>query len=389
MPAVIVIDKPEDPKEVINLLHSLQAGLSYEVIKTVHYKTITLKCCTMEDYDIVLSRVKDAKEGWHTWTARSRRQVRMVMANAPAFYSDQEYTNALINHGLEVPLLYRMKNKSGAYTNSLMVGFAHGTSLAAINKATKIMDIHVRWRPFVPSKGRVTLCKRCSAPGHAAHNCGRRFQCPTCKEDHPSDANCPRKEEAPLCRNCGQEGHAATSARCPKISKIIEERKKVFSEGTTSRARTSSTASNQGQRRRNSTAAPRASVSTSEPAANPKETSGPKAGPSQASVTFETDGAPKFSWNSRRRRKSSSTGPTPEESNKDNEDTGHSTAFRGGLQALLEMIRNKPEVLHDSISPVQYMALLTELVASVHGATRLRQLQLVSDFSIRVFCGSP
>lgn len=91
LPPPITVDRPATAKETHNLLHHLQDGLQYEAIKQVFLKHITVKCNTMEDYDAVCTKLRDREEGWHTYTAKSRLQLRMVMTNAPNLYADEEY----------------------------------------------------------------------------------------------------------------------------------------------------------------------------------------------------------------------------------------------------------------------------------------------------------
>lgn len=418
LPPPITVDRPSTPKETHALLRHLQEGLQYEAIKQVFLKQISIKCNTMADYDAVCGKLRDREEGWFTYTAKSRRQLRMVMTNAPNLYSDGEYKEFLERKGLCVELFSRMKTAAGYESNSILVGFTPGTKAEDVKKANKMDAITVGWRPFQPSKGRVLQCKKCFELGHATANCGRTQKCRKCGGEHSND-DC--KEPESKCSNCGAVGHSATQAsKCPKFQ-AEKERKQGAP-----RERLTSTNSSQSRSRRGSTSsvfsrgeAPtgnknRPGKPSTVPGGRPLTKTDPRdgrragnAGPASQGDNGDNAGASK-------------DGPAPSQpaststptdisqpgilasNNKKDSRRRPSVSFSGSdwtsvtmppknsddVSEMLSTIQDNPELLHESVSPINLVTLVANLMANLNSnKSRDFQVAAVAAFCRTIFFG--
>lgn len=99
------------------------------------------------------------------------------------------------------------------------------TSLSDLQYAhSKVEGLKIKWEKFF-KRSKPTQCKRCQAWGHAANNCGRKYRCVKCLEQH-EPGQCSRKSKVvgqPSCVNCGEIGHPSNSPECESFKKYISK----------------------------------------------------------------------------------------------------------------------------------------------------------------------
>ena len=61
--------------------------------------------------------------------------------------------------------------------------------------------------------------------------------------------------------------------------------------------------------------------------------------------------------------------------------------IRNGIQSILEMTRDHPSILHPSLTPIDYMKRIADLIPRMAAADREDRVTMVSEFSLLVFCG--
>lgn len=88
-----------------------------------------------------------------------------------------------------------------------------------------INNLIVKWERFDRARKRLTQCRNCQRYGHSATNCGEKYRCVKCLNEH-LPGQCERKskddEGSPKCVNCKKE-HAANSRECEEFKKYSDK----------------------------------------------------------------------------------------------------------------------------------------------------------------------
>jgi len=168
---------------------------------------VNIQCYDEPDKQAVEGILADHALGFPTYTARSKRQVRQILTNARTFLTQLDIKTALATSELVANHIVRFSNKNGTPTDSLLVGFAHGTSIAAIRKFQYLEGVKVSWRLY-EKRPRLNQTQTCFRYNHVTHNCQNAKHCKRCGRQHPTEAACP--EEQPFCVQCKTTGHLWT-----------------------------------------------------------------------------------------------------------------------------------------------------------------------------------
>ena len=252
-PPPVMIDAPEDNFHL--LMTTLQSRLVYQLRAETKYTTVELSCFDLVDYDVLVSCLDNVslaacgeKLQYHTYTAKSRRQLRMVLRPLPTSVSDDDIKKALTEAGLPAPLLVRRLprgtvgvNKESAFTAlpvpslSVLVGFPAGTEVAKVKKVNTLLYCAVEWQRPNPKPIRTNgLCRKCGRTGHLASGCSHEEKCLHCATSHPPGA-CTK--EKPSCTVCKAEGHSSLDRQeardpagklvtipvCPRLQQQVQQ----------------------------------------------------------------------------------------------------------------------------------------------------------------------
>ena len=188
---------------------------------TIHATSVLLQCYDTNDFDRVQGILADRQAGFHSYTHRKARQVRLVLEHAPPYMSTADLKTALGNLGLQVAHMVRVNHRDGTPSDNIMVGFVHGTLLEDVKAVHYIDHCRVAWRPFRNSKTRVLQCSNCFRYNHVARNCHHVPVCSSCGRSHTSTEAC-RSELH--CVQCKTEGHLPGTSACPKHREAIARR---------------------------------------------------------------------------------------------------------------------------------------------------------------------
>ena len=99
---------------------------------------------------------------------------------------------------------------------SYLVHFPKDTiNIFALNQQHKIIEnLIIRWEKFNKSKKHITQCYNCQLFGHSAINCGRKFRCIKCLDQHePGKCSRLSTEGTAKCVNCNGD-HPANHTKC-------------------------------------------------------------------------------------------------------------------------------------------------------------------------------
>jgi len=130
----------------------------------------------MDDHAAVSDILADRQQGYHTYTAKHQRQVRLVMEKVPTVYSPNDITAALADEGLTAVHVVRFTKKDGQPSDNLLVGFAHGTLIPSVKKFQHLENVKISWRPYRKSP-KVLQCGRCLRFNHTQQNCRHQQLC--------------------------------------------------------------------------------------------------------------------------------------------------------------------------------------------------------------------
>lgn len=218
---IITVERPSDDKKLQDLITAVNTGRSHRVVATCHATNVTLQCYDTDDFNSVKAVLADLQAGFHSYTHRKARQVRLVLENAPPYYSTEELKAFLGTQGLQVDHIVRFTHRDGTPSDNLLVGFAHGTLLEDVKAVQYVDYCRITWRPFRNSKDRVLQCKNCFRYNHVARNCNHPTVCSVCGRNHPSNTQC---NPEPHCVQCKADGHLPGTAACPRHQEALARR---------------------------------------------------------------------------------------------------------------------------------------------------------------------
>ena len=188
--------------------------------------------------------------GWkyHTQNPEPLQYKRFVLHGLNTHPLDDLYED-LEKYGLRPALITTIPVKRPRY-NDQSVYVVHyekasDITMDIIKQAKYIRNTVARWMPYIQNGDGVTVCSRCSTPGHTAKWCNRPPRCKVCSEGHLTN-DCPliiAKRAANLnaihisnlkCPLCGDK-HTATYRQCTgrleyrnnKISRQQQKRKYI------------------------------------------------------------------------------------------------------------------------------------------------------------------
>lgn len=188
-------------------------------------KEFTLKVNSNEELQIVtnskndklkvLESLQNGSENleYHTFTEREDKNLVYVLKKHYHVDPTEMLTMLQANKCPATSVQFLNNNPSNP---SYTVNFPKNSiNLVVLRTQFKIIDHSVvKWENFNNKKKKITQCHKCQRFGHTARNCGHKYRCVKCIEDH-LPGNCKRttKEGSPSCVNCKKD-HAANNSKC-------------------------------------------------------------------------------------------------------------------------------------------------------------------------------
>jgi hypothetical protein len=209
-----------------NLLLNITLS-SKPLLKIMSTVKTQVNCATAADKAILIKRLVDRSIRYVTYSEPGDKPLIYVLKG---FYylTCEEMLKILKTEEIKpIKVSYLVDNKDRPI---YLVQFERNrlnSNLSALQSRHKaIGNLIVRWERFNRSQKRLTQCHNCLLFGHSATNCGQKYRCLKCMEDH-GYKQCSRKSRddpgSPKCVNCKGD-HTANSRICPTY---IEYQKKV------------------------------------------------------------------------------------------------------------------------------------------------------------------
>lgn len=185
------------------------------LLKMMNQGKTQVLCETNDDKTKLIDKLRDLKFSYFTFTESHQKSMLYVLkghyhVTCEELKAEMEEANV---PATKVSFLWNNKERP-----IYIVHFVRGTTnLHALNTMAKaIGNVIVKWQRFEPTRKRLTQCHNCQQYGHSATNCGHKYRCVKCLNDH-LPGQCQRKskddEGTPKCVNC-QGDHAASSRQC-------------------------------------------------------------------------------------------------------------------------------------------------------------------------------
>jgi len=184
---------------------------------------LLLRCRTLQDYHILVAKLREHKEPFTTRTPRDERVARFVAARLPIGIPDSHVLSELQAKSLPITAAHRLTDRDRANNGTtrrltaVVCSFPPGTPLEKVAAAAPtIADCEVKWHVF-DGKGEPIQCYKCQDFNHSSRNCNRENQCRKCSRYHASrDCDTPDNNR---CANCGN-AHRSTYKGCPYYKEI-------------------------------------------------------------------------------------------------------------------------------------------------------------------------
>lgn len=207
-------------KNITELLAELSVTV-FDVKKSGDKKHV-LSVKSLADFDKVRERLNCDNAEHFTYTPAQNKNKTFILRGLDG---NEECADVLLQLQQlkidNVEFVKCVKLKNGQRPNSLFVVQATAASVEAnIVKTTKLEHVIVRWERL--KRQDILQCHRCQRLGHTASNCGMRFRCVKCNEQHePGQCKLPRATRHPadqvFCVACNAFGHPASYRGCPQI----------------------------------------------------------------------------------------------------------------------------------------------------------------------------
>jgi hypothetical protein len=188
-------------------------------------------CNSASDKELLTKTLTDKAYQHFTFTERNKKDPMFILKGFP--YTPCEELCAILKaDSLEAKKVTFLHDF--AEYPIYIVHFEKNVNLGWLSNVRAVDHVIVSWERFDRRSKRLTQCFKCQRFGHTSSNCGMKFRCVKCREDHlPKE--CLRKRPAkgepdegkPACVNCGGE-HPANSSTCEayvKYSEVVNRRR--------------------------------------------------------------------------------------------------------------------------------------------------------------------
>lgn len=186
-------------------------------------------CATSEDKTKLIEKLVALKFMYHTFTDSHQKPMLYVLKGHYRVTCDELKTEL---DEANVPTTKVTFLWDHPERPLYIVHFERGkTNLNTLNNTAKAVgSVIVKWHRFDTARKRLTQCHNCQQYGHSATNCGHKYRCIKCLNEH-LPGQCLRKtkddEGTPKCVNC-QGDHAANSRQCSHFisySEMVQRQK--------------------------------------------------------------------------------------------------------------------------------------------------------------------
>lgn len=202
---------------------------SQPLLKMINSTKTQVSCASSEDKTKLIEKLKAVQFYFHTFTEPHQKALMFVLKGHHHVSCEElkaELDEAAVPTSKVTFLL------DHAERPLYVIHFARGTTnLHSLNTMAKAVgNVIVKWHRFDQSKKRLTQCHNCQQFGHSSTNCGYKYRCIKCLNDH-LPGQCLRKtkddEGTPKCVNC-QGDHSANSRQCQHYitySEMVQRRR--------------------------------------------------------------------------------------------------------------------------------------------------------------------
>jgi hypothetical protein len=227
---------------------------------------------TMEGFEKLKIMLSKKEYQYFTYDTKDDRLFKVVLKGLPSGESLDDINNELAQ--LLAPIvpvnIIKMKMKSrpgdsrhGISNDYYLVHFKSSelNNLKALEKASIILQVRVRWEHFRKTGGNfqnLTQCRRCQSWGHGTRNCHMHAKCMICGSLEHSKDSCTLKDNPTKfkCSNCG-ENHKSNYWECKTRKAVLESRvKRKVGNVRSSRPGINPSAANKDQRGKHSPSVP-------------------------------------------------------------------------------------------------------------------------------------
>jgi len=224
----IVLHGIEDLNKLKQLIESSVEKEKYN-ISIGRNNSTRIKATTIDDYKLIISKLKDSGLLGHTFTPKSELPFRIVIRGIHPSISTKDIEEELTQAG------HKIRGKIVAAKHRI-----HHTSLpihfVSLKRAPNNAEIyqlhsvcHCSVRIEAPRKNtNIVQCQRCQLYGHTKSNCFRLPMCVKCGGNHLT-TDCTKAQTIDknelVCGLCNETGHPANYRGCRIYKEILTKRK--------------------------------------------------------------------------------------------------------------------------------------------------------------------
>lgn len=195
--------------------------------RRLNANTTHIQTKKLADFKSVQELLQQAKAPHHTFTPKEEQNANLVLRHLDVSYEEADITSAINEMGLDIELLKVMRLPS-KFNNLWIIQLKAGSDVKQLLSQRYMLHQNIVFERKKQSG--IAQCKNCQLFGHSARNCGRKFRCVKCKEDH-SPGQCRRtlspqlaKDTLPSCVNCNSDEHPANFRGCPFYLKVVQQK---------------------------------------------------------------------------------------------------------------------------------------------------------------------
>lgn len=176
-------------------------------------------CATPEDKTKLIEKLKNLKFQFFTFSEPQQKPMLYVLKGHHRVTCDELKTELDEANVPASKVTFLWDNPDRPM---YIIHFERGkTNIKVLSSTAKAVgNVIVKWDRFDPAQKRLTQCRNCQLFGHSATNCGNKYRCVKCTDEH-EPGKCTRQskvaEGSPKCVNC-QGDHTANSRICQHYS---------------------------------------------------------------------------------------------------------------------------------------------------------------------------
>lgn len=191
------------------------------LLKLVRANQVQISCHSTEDKAKIIEKLKIQQIQFYTFTEKIDKPIVFLLKGFYVTDCD-EIKKLLLDKELPVvKVSHFIKREDFAIYSVHFQGNINNININILNHSHRIIDsIVVKWEVIKSNSKRPSQCHNCQRFGHASYNCGFKFRCVKCSEDHsPGDCKRSVRDENVYCVNCKGQ-HAANHRGCSVFQKF-------------------------------------------------------------------------------------------------------------------------------------------------------------------------